>query len=708
MRGTTTKNDFGNFSAAVLRTTPTAFHGPSLMKEAKSKALYRSLLELMRGCPSAFDPKLISYGKGNCRLNKANLDAVAPVGPIYGRNLEFIRRHTTQNHGILCGIMSGKGLFGSDKNKWEHWLVWLINCRSYGTGAQVAEKGANGYGNGKAVMCGSLDAHGEPIWKHDDLSVEDFANLETYNFCLTNHLNDKRKASSAFFIGGIRMEKACNNPTCEMKVCKERYAKHFGLDVQQQVELVIEEGDSFSKSDKKSILQKMADGVQPRVVEIKPAPRVPEKKSMPSGGRTKMEANVGKNKHTRTKDEDAARDSQMKKKIPVQNSSDDDQQSEASEADEPLQKGKSTGFKKKKSGRSFIMPNIVVGDPKKGDVGEEDEEIPSADVADLLLAEEASARRRLIRRRNEDLAAEKERIEKKARLEQQAQAQKSLAEQSAKKEELENIMAQVRKEILAQFSTLKNDAADIAKTGGVNAENAELQRRLAIQERINRQEQQDDFEARLEQVQDEYAERLELQKLKDELADMRKNMRYAQRIIEENALEKLNAERARAPTFGIPRVRVIESGAAGGGAAGGGVAAGGGGAAGGGAALRIAAFRATDLRAAARDQEVDQDDDDDVSLDTLKAARARDKAADARAVAARRRIKTASEFSPHDNDQYAQRIIVESGAAGGGAAGGGSALRAAARAAAPRDPPPDEQEEEEEEEVAETQQNEKR
>jgi len=184
---------------------------------------------------------------------------------------------------------------------------------------------------------------------------------------------------------------------------------------------------------------------------------------------------------------------------------------------------------------------------------------------------------------------------------------------------------------------------------------------------------------------------------------LRKNMQYAQRIIEDEAREKQDAQRALAPTFGTPRVRVIESGAAGGG-----VATGGGGAAGGGAALRIAALRATALRAAARDQEVDQDDDDDVPLDTLKAARARDKAADARAVAARRRIETASEFSPHDNDQYAQRIIVESGAAGGGAAGGGSALRAAARAAAPRDPPPDEQEEEEEEEVAETQQNEKR
>jgi hypothetical protein len=72
---------------------------------------------------------------------------------------------------------------------------------------------------------------------------------------------------------------------------------------------------------------------------------------------------------------------------------------------------------------------------------------------------------------------------------------------------------------------------------------------------------------------------------------------------------------------------------------------------------------------------VDQDDDDDVPLDSLKAARARDKAADAREVAARRRIETASEFSPHDNDAANDE---------------------------------EEEDEEEEEEVAETQQPEKR
>ena len=116
------------------------------MKQAKSKALYRTLLAQMRGSASAFNAKLISNGKGNCRLAKNNLDAMAEVGPIYVRVLDFIRRHTQQNNAILCGIMSGVGLDKMEGNEDElaHFLVWVINCRNYGTGVQVAEKGANG------------------------------------------------------------------------------------------------------------------------------------------------------------------------------------------------------------------------------------------------------------------------------------------------------------------------------------------------------------------------------------------------------------------------------------------------------------------------------------------------------------------------------------------------------------------------------------
>jgi len=404
---------------------PDAFHGPSHMKEAKSKALYRALLDNMRGSCQPFNTKLISFGKGNCRLGKQNLDAVAEVGPIYARVLEYMRRHTSRNHGILCCIVSGKGLFGSDKTVWAHWLVWVQNCRAYGTGVAVAEKGSNGYANVRFWMCGEHNSEGNPVYKHSDLSLDEFVELDIHNICVAGYVDAEGEQVSALYIGGLKMEKMCNNPTCVMKACKDRYANHHGLDVNQQVE------EPFSKSQKRAILQKIANGVQPRMVQDIPAPRVPDKKAVPSGVRSKMEAKVGKNRHTRHKDDVATGHSQKKKPSRVHNTS--DEESESSDEDVPVQHGKSTGFRKKNTGKNFLTKIFLVNDPKP--LGQNDRRMQAEPVEKDLQSEEDEdeetvANAAEVAEIEEMEAAAEKRRDKKRR---QAEADKNMSEERPEK-----------------------------------------------------------------------------------------------------------------------------------------------------------------------------------------------------------------------------------------------------------------------------------